>query len=345
MIDVGGDIASIQSSLKLRTTETPLFPALSTLHSLHHDIQQLVQATESSHNRLVQELREHDRYDFLVFQHTDNEEHLESLTIEEFPFGYSAIQKQIVDADSPESLAEAIREVFEEVTAIQVPVHWMKLRSPVACFTGDTTHQDTRDAERDHFVLNNQRFSGSKLTYEGVISVISAEIAKVSDAYMPMKDRFRDAAISRFARSVLHVGNRTCSGGNAFEALMTVLGSHQHILVVPNSEQADPVQIEIRLGSFQRKRAPELVWGVVAEINGNTKYMLKDPVDIETSVGGLCANFKVSLGMQLPVPLYQSSLSEDNRRSAANKESFTVWEGSYVQNEGFVDLYWWNDFK
>ncbi len=70
---------------------------------------------------------------------------------------------------------------------------------------------------------------------------------------------------------ILHYANRTQSGGDAYEAVMRLVGCPTVVLIVADSELAPPVTITIGVGNHGG------YWGCGASVSAPTVYRLCDP--------------------------------------------------------------------
>ncbi len=261
----------------------------------------------------------------------------------------------------PAAFAAAARALFRAQPGqrISLPTWWVRaaLGAPAlgsspaggaaAARRRVTTHQDVRDTERDVFLLNGQARSGAELTYEGVVSAICELGWRVlhaeggAAAPEPPGEAER-AALLRFARAVLCTGNRTHSGGNGFEALVALLGAQS--IITPESDLAEPVSLRLSLEPFRRSDGEQLhdEWGLVANISAKTRYVVKDPDDVERSILGLETEFSQALALALPIPAFQGPLGVDDGFNDDNREDYKAWTSQAALADGHVVVSLWD---
>ncbi len=259
----------------------------------------------------------------------------------------------------PAAFAAAARALFRAQPGqrISLPTWWVRaaLGAPArgsspaggASRRRGTAHQDVRDTERDVFLLNGQVRSGAELTYEGVVSaicelgwgVLHAEGGAASPAPPGETER---AALRRFARAVLCTGNRTHSGGNGFEALVALLGAQ--CIITPESDFAEPVSLSLALEPFRRSDGAQLhdEWGLVAKICAKTRYLVKDPDDVERGILGLETEFNQVLALALPIPAFHGPLAVDDGFNDDNREDYKAWTSQTALADGHVVVSLWD---
>jgi len=197
----------------------------------------------------------------------------------------------------------------------------------------DTRHQDTRDVERDSVTIEGVTLDGSEAKYDGIIAKLVEVLRMKLDWLIVDEDEIFHASLLRFARSILNTGNRTHSGGNAYEAVMVLFGKYSSILVVPSSERAESISIEIELAEF--KHSSKLRVGLLAIVKAATKYLLKDAQNLEEDLVGIEATFSQEIALPLPIARYASVFSDDNRHSVAHREQDY---SSSFEPQGYVTL-------
>lgn len=223
---------------------------------------------------------------------------------------------------------------------LAVPCWWLHAdeRPAGAGGAGDggkdaSLHQLKRDVERDTFVVQGEPLRGA----DGAEAVLAAVVACVRDAQerllgaSPAADAGvggsdsplllddgeggLQSALARFAASVVRAGNRTQSGGDAYDAILRVLANHDVCLVVPDSAAAQPIDISIDAGPFQPAgrsapagddnddgggaEAPRWQWGVRATVRATTHYGICDADAVSTT----WARCEATYMQQLAVPL------------------------------------------
>lgn len=273
-------------------------------------------------------------------------------------FDYGTIRSSLDACQEPVEYAEAVRTVLAQ--PLVVPMWWVFQQNPrnnQPATKKDETHQDTRDVERDTVIINGQSMRGVQVKYQGVVDSLvhvlqEAEKWITSDSTSCNEERHK-SALNRFARAILNTGNRTNSGGNAYESIMLLVGGSPHALVTPDSDEAEPICIDISLDNFfrgsvsnSRPGSDDVAirhqeWGLVAKISGITKYLLKDPEDVENSIGGVVGEFTQTLAMTWPPPRFESHLCCDDRNNMANKADYRVFESSQAFMDGQVHVSDW----
>lgn len=130
-------------------------------------------------------------------------------------------------------------------------------------------HQIKRDVERDSFTVNGgPLIKGSESTFTGVVSTLVESIRstlRTSYPQEPPPPLFDDTAtLTALCTEVLRRGNRTASGGDAFDAARGVLGlggeggggvgsegsQRLPLLLMANSKLARPVELGFSMGGF-----------------------------------------------------------------------------------------------
>jgi len=91
--------------------------------------------------------------------------------------------------------------------------------------------------------------SGSDAAGAGASAAAAAAAAAAGSTGGPPPLRLR---LRAFARRVLSLGNRTRSGGDAYEALDRALRHPALALIVPDSGGAEPVRVRVGVGPFRR---------------------------------------------------------------------------------------------
>jgi hypothetical protein len=243
----------------------------------------------------------------------------------------------------------------------------------------DTTHQDTRDIERDMLCVNGQVCIGSKLKYQRVVTHMRDALAAAQAHVIGNGTNggsSRDAegctglseaqqnALDRYSRVILNVGNRTNSGGNAFEVIhLALIPRDLEVLITPDSEAASPIQVHIDAGPFYStnpKHSGEEMeggsgeaeggwhWGIRATIIGETSYFITNALlghrreandgtgDSSTDMHlvKVKAKYMQHLAMRWPPPEYASEETVDDGKSEFNRQWYTLgghrFEGDVV---------------
>ena len=175
--------------------------------------------------------------------------------------------------------------------------------------------QDKRDVERDMVRVNGVLCVGANLGFEGVMDVLRQKISEahhVADETWVGRPRRRttseadDARIASFARAILSTGNRTTSGGDAFEAVIRIVGGMDDVcLITPDSKAPiEPVRTTVDTGPY-RCAGAGWKWGLRATVTASTFYNVTDAGNIvegatpllkikATYTRSLCLPFAVS---------------------------------------------------
>mmetsp|Transcript_262 Transcript_262/g.339 ORF Transcript_262/g.339 Transcript_262/m.339 type:complete len:408 (+) Transcript_262:87-1310(+) len=251
-------------------------------------------------------------------KHFVDEAHKQQETID-------SIQAALKMADSSASYIDILKSLPQMFT-YRLTTHDHMSQSKLQA---DTRHQDCRDIERDRIKINGENiYSGASLTYEGTVDLVAEEVARIIQKHVNIDMENEDVklGLTRFARVLLNSGNRTNSGGDAYEVIMNTLGCTEEplILITPDSNRADPVELHLSVGVFSNSKLEALDWGVIAELQATTYYNITDPVELETCYGQVKGGFKQTLGLSLPLPEYSSNLSQDDGKSFLNRKDYTI---------------------
>uniref|UniRef100_A0A0G4GDS1 Uncharacterized protein n=1 Tax=Chromera velia CCMP2878 TaxID=1169474 RepID=A0A0G4GDS1_9ALVE len=180
-------------------------------------------------------------------------------------------------------------------------------------------YQDVKDLKRDTVVVNGKLFQGSIVEYDEIVKEISELIARgvegggtedfpsSSPDKIKAKDKGGNESLIEHAdgisRVLLHLCNRTFSGGNLFETFLEVVGNDSFGLVVPLSNLSRPLEI--------------CVVGDAASLQGHIRYQVMESESLE--VLGLFDAFFSSLLCLSALPL--SALPEaDSATDEAEEE-------------------------
>mmetsp|Transcript_1039 Transcript_1039/g.1316 ORF Transcript_1039/g.1316 Transcript_1039/m.1316 type:complete len:384 (-) Transcript_1039:67-1218(-) len=308
-----------------------ILPTLHSLQDMGNELVATASAAEALRDRIstislklgseFQLLDENQVEKFLLHKH----EHVHQLNQnhEENQKALERISASLQEAESTEAYLAALR-TFPP--SFNYPLHLHTRRGcNSANYDKDTRHQDCRDIERDRLRINGSEvYSGAELKYDGVVELLVDELEKlIKDRRIPGNSNVK-LGLSRFARVLLNIGNRTNSGGDAYEVIMHILGCSDKVLITPNSNRADPVEIDFSVGVFTNAKDQSLDWGVCAELRASTYYNITDTVDLEKSHGLIVGRFRQSLGISLPVPQYSSELALDDGRSLLNRKDYLI---------------------
>uniref|UniRef100_A0A7S2SKW0 Uncharacterized protein n=1 Tax=Mucochytrium quahogii TaxID=96639 RepID=A0A7S2SKW0_9STRA len=273
-------------------------------------------------------------------------------------FDMEGIHSTLAGASDSEEYARMIEDLLESLGDIYVPMNWVYGQTGQKDMRkknkGDTTHQDSRDVERDKVQVGGKLFIGHQVKYTGMVEMLKKKLKQEllwtnTVEWFQNDEVILENTLKRFARVILNLGNRTNSGGNAYEAIMLIFGKTDKVLITPDSEQAEPVTIEVKLDSFHRVENNQgdnaeihEEWGLVVTVGATTKYLLKNPDDVENSVGGLSAHFSQKVALSLPLPRYHNRLSNDNRHSVENQEDYLAWSSQTSFEDGHVTISFWD---
>lgn len=185
----------------------------------------------------------------------------------------------------------------------------------------DTRHQDRKDVERDSVRIQNQDvLQGSAVGYEGLVARIAHEFSTAAGQQIP----------SRFARAVLHVANRTTSGGDAFEALQTHVANPELVFIAPAG--SDPIRLTCATGVFQHCQTGRFDFGLVAKAESCCWFACFGVEDVDRHCP--LARFKITVVRELGIGLpCFGNLADDGRSTLAAAEYACDRSG------GHLDMY------
>lgn len=126
----------------------------------------------------------------------------------------------------------------------------------------DALKQDVKDVERDSFIVNGCYVKGAS-GYEVVLTTVADALLDEDASLGP--DTAHDMAIQ-----ILRLANRTQSGGDAYEAVVKMLGCPALVVIVADSELAPPINITIGVGNHGG------YWGCGATVAASTVYRILD---------------------------------------------------------------------
>eukprot|EP00753_Platysulcus_tardus_P005850 PLAT13726.1.p1 GENE.PLAT13726.1~~PLAT13726.1.p1 ORF type:complete len:398 (-),score=120.80 PLAT13726.1:11-1204(-) len=186
--------------------------------------------------------------------------------------------------------------------------------------------QDCKDIERDEIMLNGRLLRG-KLGYDVILAALQAELDDAACKGLPLRlCCAEEEQLRSLAAHVLAVGNRTTSGGDAFDALMWLASNPELLLVAPDSAHASPIQISVTAGLFHWQQleaeaeegedgdSGTLCWGLRVHVRASTRYKLRD-ARAETDHTAWAA-IRSSYDVRLTLPLYGFPLRGRVLRSA-----------------------------
>mmetsp|Transcript_2752 Transcript_2752/g.5319 ORF Transcript_2752/g.5319 Transcript_2752/m.5319 type:complete len:427 (-) Transcript_2752:15-1295(-) len=322
-------------------------PALADLQQAKKDLEQLLQAVTGVKNKLSHTVVSLKAQGIISLDETSKARVRQSCALETFeptfelPFDKGALKTELSQATSPEMFCNLVDDFLSKHGELDVPVDAFCTKSTQAV---DTTHQDTRDVERDEVKINGTIYKGAEAKYEGIVEKVQHQVEEALEWTRACAESpSLDSILKRFARVILCAGNRTHSGGNTYEVIMKLFGGSDWVLVTPDSEGSEPIQIELTLDSFKKvsdiePKSVYTAWGVVARISAITKYHLKDPEDVENSLLGITGQFTQVLALALPFPRVMGAMAEDDGRSIHNRQDYTVWENAASHCEGYVKI-------
>lgn len=90
--------------------------------------------------------------------------------------------------------------------------------------------QDLKDIQRDSVCINGSTLLGANVGYDNIVKTLEASLPSNSE---------------ELAKSILSIGNRTFSGGVAFDKVLSVLRSDEVVLVSPVSSDAEPIDVVV----------------------------------------------------------------------------------------------------
>lgn len=88
--------------------------------------------------------------------------------------------------------------------------------------------QDLKDIQRDSVCINGETLLGANVGYDNIVKTVEARLPSNSE---------------ELAKSILSIGNRTFSGGVAFDKVLSVFRSDDVVLVSPVSSDAEPIDV------------------------------------------------------------------------------------------------------
>ncbi|KAH9254226.1 hypothetical protein BASA81_007827 [Batrachochytrium salamandrivorans] len=186
----------------------------------------------------------------------------------------------------------------------------------------DTRHQDRKDVERDSVQIQNQDvLQGSAVGYEGLVARIAQEFASAAGVgQIP----------NRFARAVLHVANRTTSGGDAFEALQTHVANPELVFIAPVG--SDPIRLTCAMGAFQHSETGRFDFGLVAKTESCCWFACFGTEDVDRNHP--LARFKITVVRELGLGLPCFGNQVDDGKSAQAAAEYAC-----DRSGGYLDMY------
>ena len=143
--------------------------------------------------------------------------------------------------------------------------------------------QDAKDIKRDAVLVNGRLHKGAEEGYDAIIEVIRKSMVDAEDKGEGCIDDDKEGRLMSFAEEVLAASNRTESGGVAYEAIDHLLRHPSFALIRPNSDAAEPIDINISAGGFNAMSQGDKEclwgWGARALVSATTIYVICDSSD------------------------------------------------------------------
>lgn len=144
------------------------------------------------------------------------------------------VRRLITDASSAEEILEVLVGEARTGSPAVFPLELLSVQLGHGIGRDATEHQAIRDVERDSFVVNGEAISGCQGFETVVKSLISAS---ASTASVAIGEDTASTAARTIVISLLRVGNRTISGGDAFEAVSLLLNPHSRDGLMPRLQE------------------------------------------------------------------------------------------------------------
>lgn len=188
----------------------------------------------------------------------------------------------------------------------------------------DTAHQDKRDIERDNIILNGVLFSGSELKYRGMIEAFHQALDDLIPSVFkpesqPIPAARYNSALNRFSRVIVHLGNRTNSGGAALELIVKLFGGSELLTIVPSSGKAAPIAVNLKVGRVEDQHGSD--FGILAEVSASTFFSLVDASDL-SPCSEVSTTFRQTLFLPLPLLSFPCQQNVDDTRCDRNQVDY-----------------------
>ena len=166
------------------------------------------------------------------------------------PLDFAAVSSIPPSLPSTTSSLSSYEHALSQSASLCLPVT-NEVLSHLAEFDVDPhkfTAQDVKDIQRDSVCVNGCVLSGSELGYDSILAAVAHVVGG-----------------DEMAAKVLSVGNRTFSGGVAFERVLQTFANDGLVIIAPDSAAAESIDI--------------IAVGNCALIRGHTRYVVRSVTD------------------------------------------------------------------
>ena len=186
------------------------------------------------------------------------------------PLDFCSMSAQLESLPSTTSSVDAYTAAMTNCRIVCAPMT-SDVCAHIAEFQEDSsrfTTQDVKDIQRDSVCINGAVLNGCEVGYDSIVDALSGLLD----------------SNDRIARTALSVGNRTFSGGAAFEKVIDHFGADGIVTIAPDSAAAEPIDIVVTNA------------GQTVLIRGHTKYTIRRDSD-----GSVLSSVDATLLAELPV--------------------------------------------
>lgn len=174
-------------------------------------------------------------------------------------------------------------------------------------------YQDGKDLQRDQICINGELIQGKEGGYGHIVEKLVDELHCVASS---VSERFvvenQDTFLA-LAKRILHVANRTQSGGASYETLDHVLRHPSWSILRPNSKEATPLDVAIDVGPYMYERG--WAWGFRISVEAQTSYAICDATDPMTEWVTVAGTYRTKLAISCRMSPYTGPKTDRAARS------------------------------
>lgn len=247
------------------------------------------------------------------------------------PWATFQVDQDIMTQDDLENLMTRIREAksvndyieqLEELTMLEsfnLPLQ-STLRPTMSDLLGTLGEiqeheedQDGKDLQRDQICINGKLLRGREGGYDQIVTNFVHELHRLAS---DVSDRFvadnQDTFVA-LAKRILHVANRTQSGGVSYEMLDRVLRHPSWSILRPNSKEAMPLKVDIDVGPYKHEKG--WAWGFRISVQAHTAYAICDSMDPMTEWVTITSTYRTKLAISCRMSPYTGPKTDRAARS------------------------------
>lgn len=187
-------------------------------------------------------------------------------------------------------------------------------------------YQDGKDLQRDQICINGELIQGKEGGYDYIVGKVVNELHRIASN---VSERFvveNHETFLALAKRILHVANRTQSGGASYEMLDHVLRHPSYSILRPNSKDATPLDVTIDLGPYMFEKG--WAWGFRVSVEAHTSYAICDATDPMTEWVNVTGTYLTKVAISCRMSPYTGPKTDRAARSDDGVLQVTVMKST-----------------